>query len=194
MRALGELKKGLIFVISAPAGTGKTTLVRMLCQEFACVEESVSYTTRKPRPNEIPGRDYHFIEEHQFEQKIFEGEFLEYAQVFGNFYGTSRKFVESQQDNRKHVLLVIDTQGAMQLMEHLDAIFIFISPPSIEALRARLYGRKTENDEVIEHRLSWAEKEMALARKYDYHIVNDHLNTAYDVLRSILIAEEHKNR
>lgn len=194
MKVLGELKRGLIFVISAPAGTGKTTLVRMLREEFPCVEESISYTTRKPRPNEIPGRDYHFIEEHQFEQKIFEGEFLEYAQVFGNFYGTSLRFVEAQQESKKHVILVIDTQGAMQLMEHLDAVFIFISPPSIDALRARLYGRKTENDEVIEHRLSWAEKEMALARKYDYHIVNDHLNTAYDVLRSILIAEEHKNR
>lgn len=194
-QVLGALKKGLLFVISAPAGTGKTTLVRMLKEEFSCIVESVSYTTRKMRPNEVPGRDYNFISPEEFEEKITEGEFLEYAQVFGNYYGTSKKFVESQEDKGKHVILVIDTQGALQLMkENLRAVFIFISPPSIEELRSRLYRRRSETDEVIEHRLSWAEKEMALSNKYDYHIVNENLKTAYDVLRSVLIAEEHKNR
>lgn len=193
-KLLGGLKKGLVFVVSAPAGTGKTTLVRMLRDEFSCIVESISYTTRKPRPNEIPGRDYHFITVEEFEKRIEEGEFLEYAKVFDNYYGTSRKFVRSQQEGGKHVILVIDTQGALQLMGEFEAIFIFISPPSIGELRSRLYGRKTDADEVIEHRLSWAEKEMSLASRYDYHVVNENLQTAYAVLRSILIAEEHRNR
>ncbi|HAB98669.1 MAG TPA: guanylate kinase [Parachlamydiales bacterium] len=193
-KILGGLKKGLIFVISAPAGTGKTTLVRMLQKEFSCLVESVSYTTRKPRPGEQEGVDYYFISESTFTQKLQEGDFVEHAKVFDHYYGTSRSFLESQLQQGKHVLLVIDTQGAVQLKNHYDAIFIFISPPSIEELRSRLYGRKTDTDQSIEHRLSWAEKEMALAPRYDYHIVNEDLYTAYTVLRSILIAEEHKNR
>lgn len=194
MAVLGSLKKGLVFVISAPAGTGKTTLVRMLREEFHCVVESISYTTRQPRINEVPGRDYYFITPEEFKEKIGEGEFLEYAQVFHNYYGTSRKFVESQQEKGKHVVLVIDTQGALQLKGKIDAVFIFISPPSLQELQARLISRRSETDEAIQHRLSWAEKEMALAGKYDYHVVNDHLKTAYEILRSIFIAEEHKNR
>jgi guanylate kinase len=188
-------KKGLVFVVSAPAGTGKTTLVRMLLDEFHHhVVESVSFTTRFPRPNEVAGRDYNFITIEEFQKKIEEDEFLEYAQVFGNYYGTSRKTVEAQQEKGKHVVLVIDTQGALQLRDKLEAVFIFISPPSLEELRSRLYRRKSETDEAIEHRLSWAEKEMALCGQYSYHVVNDNLKVAYDALRSILIAEEHKNR
>jgi guanylate kinase len=188
------MKKGLVFVVSAPAGTGKTTLVRMLIEEFSRVVESVSFTTRAPRPNEVPGRDYYFISPEEFENKIAEGEFLEYAHVFNYFYGTSRKFVEAQQQKGKHVVLVIDTQGALQLMGKLEAIFIFISPPNLDELRARLLRRKADTEEAIAHRLSWAEKEMALAERYNYHIVNDHLKTAFEALRSILIAEEHRNR
>lgn len=166
----------------------------MLIEEFSRVVESVSFTTRSPRPNEIEGRDYYFISPEEFENRLGEGEFLEYATVFGNSYGTSRKFVEGQQNKGKHVVLVIDTQGALQLMGQFEAIYIFISPPHLDELKARLMRRKSENDEAIAHRLSWAEKEMALASRYDYHIVNDHLKTAYDALRSILIAEEHRNR
>ena len=188
------MRRGLAFVLSAPAGTGKTTLVRMLLEEFHQLVESVSYTTRSPRPNEIPGRDYHFIAHQEFQGKIDQGEFLEYAQVFGSYYGTSRKALEAQQEKGKHVILVIDTQGALQLKGKLQAAFIFVSPPSLDELRARLHRRKSETEEAIEHRLSWAQHEMALAKEYDYHIVNDHLKTAYDALRSILIAEEHKNR
>lgn len=193
-KILGGLKKGLIFVVSAPAGTGKTTLVRMLQDEFSCVRESISYTTRKPRHGEIPGRDYFFISVEEFEKKIEEGEFYEYAKVFGSYYGTSRKFVEEHQNKGQHVILVIDTQGALQLMDFLPAAFIFISPPSLEELKARLRARRSESEEAIEQRLSWAEKEIRLASRYHYHIVNDNLEIAYDVLRSILIAEEHKNR
>ncbi|MDP1609407.1 MAG: guanylate kinase [Chlamydiales bacterium] len=194
MKVLGNVNKGLLFVISAPAGTGKTTLVRMLQQEFSCVVESVSYTTRPPRPKEQAGVDYYFVSEPEFMQKLKEGEFIEHAKVFDHYYGTSKSFVQAEQALGKHVLLVIDTQGAMELKKHCDAIFIFISPPSLEELRSRLYGRKTETDQAMEQRLSWAQKEIALAPLYNYHIINEHLQTAYGVLRSILIAEEHKNR
>ncbi len=191
---LGGLKRGLVFVVSAPAGTGKTTLVRMLQREFPCIVESISYTTRRPRPAEKMGVDYFFVSEDEFAQKLRDGEFLEHANVFNHFYGTSRVFVELQQSLGKHVILVIDTQGAIQLKGHYDATFIFISPPSVEELKMRLYGRKTETNEAAEERLSWAEKEMALASLYDYHIVNKDLDTAYAVLRSVVIAEEHRNR
>src|SRR3990167_8863008 len=146
-KVLGALKKGLIFVISAPAGTGKTTLVRMLQKEFDCITESVSYTTRHPRPAEISGQDYHFISVAEFEKKIDEGDFLEYAQVFGNYYGTSRSFVEQKQQEGKHVILVIDTQGALQLIGFLEAAFIFISPPNLEELKSRLQSRRSESRE-----------------------------------------------
>ena len=191
---LGDLKTGLIFVLSAPAGTGKTTLVRMLTKEFDCVIESISFTTRTMRPGEKEGKDYFFIDAKAFEAKIKKGEFLEHAKVFENYYGTSKVFVDEERKKGKHVILVIDTQGAMQLKEFLDATFIFISPPSLSELKTRLHARRADSHESIAERLLWAEKEMTLAPLYDYHIVNDDLNIAYSVLRSILIAEEHKNR
>ncbi len=185
-------KKGIIFVVSAPAGTGKTTLVRMLQDEFPNVIESISYTTRKKRPQEIPGRDYYFITHQEFEQKIQDGEFLEYAEVFGQYYGTSRKFLNEQQKIGNHVILVIDTQGAMYLKEKIQAVFIFIRPPSMEVLKERLIARKSESDEAIAERLLWAKKEIECMKSYDYEIVNDRLDHAYDVLRSIIIAETHR--
>lgn len=191
---LGGLKEGLIFVVSAPAGTGKTTLVRMLTVEFDSIIESVSYTTRAARANEVPGRDYHFIREDEFEKKIAEKDFLEYAKVFGRYYGTSKSDVENFQKQGKHVVLVIDTQGALQLMDKLDAVFIFIMPPHVGELRKRLEMRKSESEEAIEQRLSWAEKEIDLASRYDYLIINDNLKTAYDVLRAIIIAEAHRTK
>jgi guanylate kinase len=193
-KLLGSLSRGLIFVISAPAGTGKTTLVRMLHSEFDCVVESISYTTRKPRAEEEEGKDYYFINRQEFLKKVEAQEFLEYAEVFGHYYGTSKKTVETLQNEGKHVILVIDTQGAMQVKKLLPAIFIFISPPNSEELKRRLHGRRSENDEAIATRLSWSQKETASAKQYDYHIINETLKTAYEVLRAILIAEEHKNR
>lgn len=191
-KSLGNLPHGLAFVVSAPAGTGKTTLVQMLQQEFPCVVESVSYTTRKPRTNERNGKDYFFLSEKEFQEKIEAGEFYEYAKVFDHYYGTSRSFVEKERAKGLHVVLVIDTQGAMLLKKKLDAAFIFLRPPSLEELERRLRQRSTETDESIAKRLSWAEKEMEMASFYDYQIVNSDLEIAYDVLRSILIAEEHK--
>ncbi len=193
-RLLGNISQGLLFVVSAPAGTGKTTLAHMLCEEFSSVVESISCTTRPPRPGEVEGKHYFFQSQETFEEGIREGKFLEYADVFGNLYGTAKESVLQQQKAGKHVVLVIDTQGAMQLKGKVPAVFIFISPPSLQELKERLIKRRTESAETIEKRLSWAQKEMELKREYDYHIVNDNLGIAYQALRSILIAEEHKTK
>lgn len=193
-KVLGNLKKGLLFILSAPAGTGKTTLVNKLQSEFACVEKSISFTTRKPRKDEINGVHYHFISDDEFAKKIKNKEFLEYARVFDNYYGTDKNLVMDLQESGKHVFLVIDTQGALQLKELLPGIFIFLLPPSKEILQSRLRARQVENEEETSLRLSQAEKEMLLAKQYDYNIVNDDLEVAYDILRSIVIAEECKER
>lgn len=192
-KLLGNLHVGRVFILSAPAGTGKTTLVRMLMKEFDAVIESVSCTTRAPRPSEVEGIDYHFLTEQQFLSRVASNDFLEYAQVFGNYYGTSKEFVEKMQQSGKHVVLVIDTQGAMKLKaQGYKATYIFLSPPSLDELKHRLEKRKTEDEETMKKRLSWAAKEMNLSSEYDYLIVNKDLQIAYGVLRSILIAEEHK--
>lgn len=192
-KLLGNLSKGLCFVMSAPAGTGKTTLARMLTEEFSCVSLSVSCTTREIRSGEIDGKDYRFLSVNDFEEAVQNDFFLEYAKVFDHFYGTLKEQVEEKLVQGKHVVLVIDTQGAVQLQKaKYPATFIFVSPPNLEILRERITNRKTDSKEAIEKRLSWAREEMAMEDFYDYHIVNDDLNTAYGVLRSILIAEEHK--
>jgi guanylate kinase len=195
MKRLGNRSQGLLFVLSAPAGTGKTTLAKRLLEEFPEIVESVSCTTRLPRPGEVEGRDYHFLSHHQFEEKIKGGDFLEYARVFDHLYGTSKQFVVDQQKRGKHVLLVIDTQGAMQLQKlKVQASYIFVRPPSFEELRDRLAKRRTESAESMEGRLSRAQHEIGMATHYDYDIVNDNLEVAYDVLRSIIIAEEHRRK
>lgn len=194
-KVLGNKKPGLLFVISAPAGTGKSTLVEMILKEFPEeIAESCSSTTRQPRPGEIAKKHYEFISKQEFEEKIAACEFLEYAKVFGNYYGTRKEEVARLQAEGKHVVLVIDTQGALQIMGKTPAVFIFISPPTFEELRRRLVNRRTEDEEKIQERLLWAKQEIALAPRYDYHIVNDHLDVTYQVLRSIFIAEEHKRR
>ncbi len=193
-RIIGNLQEGLLFVISAPAGTGKTTLVHMLCEEFSCIKESISCTTRPPRHGEVNGLHYTFLSEEEFKLKIKQGAFLEYAEVFGHFYGTLKEAVDDDRKKGSHVILVIDTQGALQLKSKVEGSFIFISPPSLSELKERLHKRKTETEESIEKRLSWAHEELKMVSHYDYHIVNDNLIVAYDVLRSIIIAEEHKFR
>jgi guanylate kinase len=166
----------------------------MLTKEFPCIVRSISSTTRSPRPGEKDGQDYFFLTKDAFRAKIQKGDFLEYAQVFNEYYGTSTEFVKTQTAQGKHVVLVIDTQGAQELKGKIPAIFIFISPPSLTELKGRLDKRQTEHPELIEERLAWARHELEKMHKYDYHIVNDHLETAYTVLKSIFIAEEHKIR
>jgi guanylate kinase len=191
-KILGNVSIGKLFILSAPAGTGKTTLVQMLTQEFPCIVDSISFTTRPPRFGELQGQDYCFISEDEFEQRIKEGQFLEYVRLYGNYYGTSREWVESHLNQGKHVILTIDTQGALLLKGRLDATFIFVKPPSLEELLKRLKKRNTESKEVIKERLLWAEHEMEAALHYHYHVVNDDLQVAYQVLRSIIIAEERR--
>lgn len=192
---MGNLKKGLVFVVSAPAGTGKSTLVEMLLNDFPQnIVESRSCTTRKIRPSEITDIHYEFLTKEQFQTKIDQDEFLEYATVFGNLYGTSKTVVEKLQKEGKHVVLVIDTQGAKQVMQKIPVVSIFISPPSFEELRRRLLKRQTESEEMIEQRLKWAENEIKQIPHYDYHVINDDLNITYNILKSIFIAEEAKRR
>ena len=186
--------RGLLFIISAPAGTGKTTLVDRLCREMSNVCRNVSCTTRAPREGETPGIDYRFLSPQEFAQLEQNGAFLECAQVFGSLYGTLQEDVESLLARGKHVILVIDTQGALQLRMLVEAITIFLKPPSMDALRERLQRRGTESPESVEIRLTWAQHELELARQYDYVVCNDQIETAYDVLRSIVVAEEHRNR
>jgi guanylate kinase len=191
-KLLGNLKTGLAFVVSAPAGTGKTTLVQMLLKEFPCVAMSISCTTREIRAGEIQGHDYSFLSKEEFEHKIANRDFLEFVQLYGNYYGTDLKTIEALQKQGKHVILVIDTQGALQLKGKFPATFIFLKPPSLKVLRERLTQRRTETNEVIEERLEWARKEIELVKYYDYCIVNEELSVAYEALRSIVIAEEHR--
>jgi guanylate kinase len=190
-KLLGNLSEGLAFIVSAPAGTGKTTLVQMLVQEFPCVVASISCTTRSPRPGEIPDVDYHFLNEKEFQKRVAAHEFLEHAQLYGCYYGTSKETIEMQRKSGKHVILTIDTQGALQLKGKYKATYIFIHPPSLEELRRRLELRKTETPKTIEQRLAKASQELEASSEYDYQIVNDDLRTAYQVLRSIVIAKEH---
>lgn len=193
-KVLGNLPRGLVFVVSAPAGTGKNTLVNMLKEEFECVVESVSCTTRMPRRSEQEGREYHFLTREQFEAKVRLGDFLEYAEVFGHYYGTSREYVLLQQAKGHHVILVIDTQGAMQVKQKIEAVSIFLVPPSMEVLKERLTSRMTESPEEIERRLKIAQEELKMVSHYDYAVINGDLKIAYEVLRSIIISEEYRTR
>lgn len=183
--------KGLLIVISAPSGTGKTTLVHMLLKEFPDLEFSVSYTTRPPRPGEVDGKDYHFVDRKTFERMIEEGDFLEWAEVYGNLYGTSRTQVLRALNEGRDVILDIDTQGALQVKKNFpEAVLIFILPPSLKELERRLRNRGTDDEETIERRLKIAREEIRRAPLYDYIVVNDVLEVAYENLRSIIRAEK----
>lgn len=192
LNLLGNRKRGLAFIVSAPAGTGKTTLVERLVEEFPSVVANVSYTTRLPRPGEIEGVHYYFINKNQFLEKIAAEEFLEHVCLYGEYYGTSRNRIEEKLNSGKHVVLVIDTQGAIFLRDKYPAISIFVKPPSLDELKRRLTGRGSESRQKIEERLAIAQQEIEALKYYDYEIVNDNLEVAYQVLRSILIAEEHR--
>ena len=166
--------EGVLYIVSAPSGAGKTSLVKALLKTDPAIRLSVSYTTRPPRPGETDGRDYHFVNHERFEIMLAEGEFLEHAEVYGNFYGTSKGSIGRDLNAGRDVLLEIDWQGAAQVRQHFpQSASIFILPPSFNALRTRLAGRGQDSDEVIERRLAAAAHDVAHADAFDYIIVND---------------------
>lgn len=183
-------KKGKLFIISAPSGAGKTTLCNKLLEKYDDLYYSVSYTTREPRFDEKDGKDYFFISKEKFISMISNDEFLEWAEVHGNYYGTSKKFINESIESGKNIILDIDPQGARQLRAKLSyGIYIFIIAPSIVDLRKRLIDRRTETMDKIELRIQNAKKEIAYFREYDYIIVNRDIGSSYRELESIYIAE-----
>ncbi len=189
-------KKGLVIVISGPSGVGKGTLTKaLLKKEGHNFVYSSSMTTRAPRKGEIEGKDYFFVDQAFFQQKIKEKYFLEHNKFIGNYYGTPYEKVLDQVEEGKEVILEIDVQGSLQIRKHKiskDAIFIFIVPPTKQALYNRLKKRNTESEEIIRQRMDKADQEFLLAYKYDYIVVNDDIDKAVDKIISIIIAEHSK--
>jgi guanylate kinase len=178
--------RGLLFIVSAPSGAGKTTLVRGLLERDPEIGLSISHTTRAPRPGEVDGVAYHFISTAQFEAMRDAGDFLEWAHVHGNFYGTSRRWLEARLNAGHDVLLEIDWQGAQQVRKiFADAVGIFILPPSLEALATRLSGRGQDAADVIERRLAAARDEIRHLDEFDFVIINDILSEALDELVTV---------
>jgi guanylate kinase len=187
-------RRGLMLVLSSPSGAGKTTLSRMLLDADRSVALSVSVTTRKQRPGEIDGRDYHFIDPSRFDDMVKKGQLLEWAQVFGHRYGTPRAPVEAALAQGRDVLFDIDWQGTQQLREKADRdlVSIFVLPPSIPDLERRLRSRAQDSDEVIHGRMAKAADEMSHWAEYDYVVINSDVDRAFAEVRSILAAERLK--
>ncbi|CAH1249827.1 GUK1 [Branchiostoma lanceolatum] len=182
-------------VICGPSGSGKSTLYNKLLKEFPGVFQlSVSHTTRQPRPGELNGREYHFINRDQFQENIKQGDFLEWAEFSGNIYGTSKKALEEVQSNNMIPILDIDTQGVRNVKKaSLEAVYIFIKPPNIDVLEKRLRSRKTETEEALQKRLSAAMSELEYGLKpgnFQHIITNDDLDVAYEKLKGILIKSQ----
>ena len=184
-------REGVLYVISAPSGAGKTTLCKEIIDIFPNLRHSVSYTTRTPRQGEVHGRDYFFVGQEEFSRMAAAGEFAESAEVHGNFYGTSLATLNECRSNGIDLILDIDCQGARQLKGRFEGgVYIFVLPPSIEELRRRLDNRSSDTQEVIERRIHNAAGEIKEARWYDYIIVNDNFKEAVEQLKSVLIAEQ----
>jgi len=180
---------GNLFIVSAPSGAGKTSLVKALLASHKEIALSVSYTSRPPRPGETDGKDYHFVSRETFMQMAQRGDFLESAEVYGNLYGTSQPWIEGEIRNGRDILLEIDWQGAEQV-RHLfpECIGIFILPPSLQALEQRLQGRKQDSAEVIARRIASAREDVSHVAEFDYVIINDRLDTALEQLKAVVIA------
>ncbi|MDP2805551.1 MAG: guanylate kinase [Gallionellaceae bacterium] len=180
---------GNLFIVSAPSGAGKTSLVNGLLTQNKQIDLSVSYTTRDPRPGEVNGTDYHFVTREQFMQKAQHGDFLESAEVYGNLYGTSQSWISQENGKGRDILLEIDWQGAAQVRSKFpDSIGIFILPPSLETLETRLKGRKQDSDEIIAKRLQAAREDISHVAEFDYVIINDKLDVALHQLNSVVVA------
>lgn len=188
-------RSGIIFVISAPSGAGKTSLCKELIDFFPSLRHSVSYTTRPPRSGEIDGVDYHFVTPERFREMVAEGAFAEWAEVHGNCYGTAFASLQAARQAGEDILLDIDCQGAEQLRRSLEhGVFVFILPPTLDELQRRLVGRNTDSDSVIARRIANARGEIAHAQRYDYLVVNDDFSLALEQLKAILIAESQRTR
>ncbi|MFC4486732.1 guanylate kinase [Tepidiphilus baoligensis] len=180
---------GTLYIVTAPSGAGKTTLVHAVLEREPGLALSISYTTRPPRPGEIDGRDYRFIGREEFLRLRDRGELLEWAEVHGNYYGTSRTWIEDQLQQDRDVLLEIDWQGARQVRRIFpQAVSVFILPPSIATLEARLRGRGTDSEATIARRLAAAREEMRHVEEFDYVIINDRLERAIDELTAVVRA------
>jgi guanylate kinase len=183
----GHEKRGRLFVIAAPSGAGKTSLVRALMEREPALAFSVSFTTRPRRPNEVDGRDYHFIDETTFERMIREDAFVEHARVFGHHYGTGRAQVSTALAEGQDLILEIDWQGARQVRERVpESVDVFILPPSRAVLEQRLRGRRTDSPEVIERRLHESVEEMSHWAEFHYVVVNDDFSRALDEMTAIV--------
>lgn len=184
------MKEGLIFIISGPSGGGKTSLTKRVMSELPNLRFSVSCTTREPREGEVNGKDYIFVKEPEFKRMVSEDKFVEYANVYGNLYGTPKSQFESAKLGGFDLILDIDVQGARQIRQkYPSCIFCFVAPSSMDELRSRLMRRGTEGDAEIERRVSVARKEMEESEEYDYIIYNDDLDEAVDFLKNIIISK-----
>ena len=184
-------RRGLLLIVSAPSGTGKTTLAERVVERLPDIVRSRSYTSRAPRPGEADGVDYNFIEEARFRQMVDASAFLEWADVFGQFYGTSAADTERDRTAGRDVMLVIDVQGARQVREQgVDAVSIFVLPPSFEVLEARLRQRSQAHtsEEILQRRLGTARREVDARTEYDYVVVNDEMYASVDRVCSIVLA------
>jgi len=182
-----EIIKGKIIVISAPSGTGKTTIVRRILKEFPELVFSVSATTRKKREHEVDGVDYFFISEEEFKNKIHNNEFVEWELFYDYYYGTFRSFIENRVNNGKPVILEVDVHGAVEIKKiYPEAILIYIAPPSLDELILRLKKRKTENEDELKKRIERAKMELSQKDKFDYFVINNDLNTAFYEIKVLI--------
>ncbi len=190
------MSKGQLFVISAPSGAGKTTVLKVVLATLPAIGFSVSHTTRPPRPGELEGRDYFFVSPDEFIRRRQQGDFLEWAEVHGNLYGTSRQAVTDRLAQGQDCVLDIDVQGARQLREHrdLNPVFVFIAPPSLAELERRLIGRQTESAATLALRLANARTELAALGLYDYVIVNDEVSQAQALLAALILERRARGR
>ena len=185
-------KKGMMFILSSPSGTGKTTLTKKLAEHNKKFAISISHTTRKPRPNEINGKDYHFVSIEKFNSLIKKNNFYEHANIFDNYYGTLKSTVKELLSQGKDILFDIDWQGTQQLkkIEELSIVTIFILPPNIQVLKNRLLSRHKDQEELIEKRMNKFNEEVSHWNEYNYVVINDDLNICYDKILKIITSEK----
>lgn len=187
------MTRGLLIVVSGASGTGKGTVCKKILADLPGVAYSISATTRAPRPGEVDGREYYFISRDEFKAWIDDGKFLEFAEVYGNFYGTPLNKIEERLNRGEDILLEIDVQGALNVKRKMpEGIYIFLLPPSLEELKRRIEGRGTETPESLNRRLANAAAEIKIGLEYDYVVVNDSVDNAVAQIKSILAAERCK--